>query len=165
MPTERKPRKPRADYKEQAVKAMVAEKTVTISPPKVFDFDKEQHDAFDEVIGEFAKVDWSAHTIRLAALLARSLDLMRIAQDNVIDEGFTVSTARGGTGMNPSVSALNILASQVMTMRRSLALHATAGSRTLDVKKRQGINKCSADDAPDDDDNLLAVPAPLRVVR
>lgn len=168
MPTEpkaRAPRKRRVDSKEAAVEAMIAEQVLVIEPPATMEFTVAQHVAFQEVIGEFAKMDWTPHTIRIAALLARSLVLMEEAQDNVITDGFTSTNARGTEHMNPSVSALNIIASQVMTMRRTLALHATASAKTGDVGKRRAINRANADDSPEDD--LIAVPsspAQLRAV-
>lgn len=165
MPTERKPRKARADSQESAVKAMVAEKVNIIKPPIDIKLSVDDQRAFDEIIEEFAKVDWTSHTIRLAAMLARSLVLLRQAQDEVISDGFTYSTEKGER-MSPTVSAMNMLSGQVMTARRTLALHATGASRTLDVKARQRTNKANADDAPEDDDNLLSVPrAPLSVVK
>ena len=157
-PTTKKPRKRRVDSKESAVEAMVGEKVLVIEPPADSDFNASQLTVFNEVIEEFAKVDWTPHTIRLAASLAMSLWMLQDAQRDLLTEGYTSESARGTPCINPLVSATNMLSGQVMSLRRSLALHATAGAKTGDVGKRRAINKGSAEDAPDDEDNLLNVP-------
>lgn len=162
------PRKRRVDSKEAAVAAMVAEKVMLIEPPADMDFDERQEKVFDEVISEFAKVDWSDHTIRLAASLAMSLWMLQDAQRQLLDEGYTSESSRGTPCINPLVSATNMLSGQVMSLRRTLALHALAGAKTGDVGKRRAVNKGSADDAPTDEDDLIAVPsspASLRAVK
>ena len=160
-PKAKKPRKQRVDSKEAAVAAMVGEKTLSIEPPDDIDMTKDDMTAFDEVVSEFAKVDWTPHTIRLAAILARSLVLMRNAQNDVIDEGFTITAPNGGARMNPAVSALNMISGQVMTSRRTLALHATASAKTGDVGNRRATNRANADAAPDDEEDLINTPPPV----
>jgi hypothetical protein len=45
-----------------------------------------------------------------------------------------------------------------MSMRRTLALHATAGINKVDAGKRRAINKRSEEDAPDDEEGLISKP-------
>jgi hypothetical protein len=59
------------------------------------------------------------------------------------------------------VSALNMMSSSVLSMRRSLALHAVAGKNAVDVGKRRGINKANEANSPLDDEDIAT---PGRVV-
>jgi hypothetical protein len=148
-----KQRKPRADSKEQAALAMIhANKRIT--PPADMDFTSHQVKIFNEIIDEFAKIDWTKHTIRLAAILARSMSHLQEMQDDLTDEGYTVTGAKGGLALNPKASAANQLSSQIMSQRRTLALHAMAGSSGRGEGKRRGINKSSEDDSPLDDEDF-----------
>lgn len=155
-------RKVRADSKEEAVRTFIAANKV-VEPPKGMDFTKEQRVIFDEVIAEFAKIDWSDHSIRLAALLARSIDMLDDAQTALADEGLTSMSQRGTPCINPNLSASNMLSGQIMSLRRTLALHATAGSSKADTGKRRGIHKSQENDSPltDDPDNLINTPSPM----
>lgn len=150
MTTQRKTRKTRVDSKESAVAAMIhADKR--IDPPAFDHWTQEEDDVFQEIIAEFAKIDWSRHTIRIAALLARCMDQLAQLQATLVGEGYTVTTPKGGVAMNPISSAANQLASQMMSLRRTLALHATSGANKVDVGKRRGINKDHEHDAPERD--------------
>lgn len=157
-PKAKAPRKARADSKESAVAAMIAEKVVTIEPPEEMTFSAVHYRIFNEVIDEFAKIDWTPHNIRIAAVLARTLANLSDAQEELIVEGFTAHSTRGTPVINPLVSVTNQLAGQVMSLRRTLALHASAGQNKVDVDKRRAINKSNANDAPDDEDDLIAMP-------
>jgi hypothetical protein len=153
MPSQRKPRKRRADSKEEAVIAMIhADKQ--INPPSGMCETARQGVIFHEIIDEFAKVDWSKHTIRLAALLATAIDHMQELQEDLADEGYTVQTPKGGVGINPKASAANQLAGQIMSQRRTLALHAIAGKNAGDVGKRRSINKGNQANSPLDDEDF-----------
>jgi hypothetical protein len=111
--------------------------------------------AFSEIIDEFANVDWSSHTIRLAGVLARALVEFQGLQDDLINEGYTTTGAKGGVIMNPKMSACQMLSSQIMNLRRTLALHATAGANKGDVGTRRRIRKAQEEDAPDNDEGLI----------
>jgi phage terminase small subunit len=153
-------RKRRVDSKEEAVNTMVAAAVITITPPEKLKLDADELEVFDEIIAEFATVDWSRHSIRLAAMLARTMNMMQKAQDEVNTDGFTVTNARGNEAMNPAMSAMNMMASQIMSMRRTLALHATAGSSKADKGKQAGHHKKQEENNPleDDEEDLLQRP-------
>lgn len=157
MPREKKTRLPRADSKEQAVLSMIhADKQ--IAPPSDMDMNAHQELLFHEVIDEFAKVDWTKHTIRLAAVLARSLSMLQAAQEELADGSFTAVNMKGTVTANPLVSVCQNLAGQILSMRRSLALQATAGKNSSDVGKRRAINKGNERNAPQDNDGLINKP-------
>ena len=164
-PKAKAPRKARADSKESAVAAMIAEKVTTIEPPEEMEFSDTQMRIFNEVIDEFAKIDWTPHQVRIAAILSRTLASLSEAQEQLNDEGFTADSARGTPVVNPLVSVTNQLSGQVMSLRRTLALHASAGQNKVDVDKRRSINKANAADAPDDEDDLIAMPSNVARLR
>src|SRR3546814_17068814 len=106
-PKAKKPRKQRVDSKEAAVAAMVGEKTLSIEPPDDIEMTKDDMTAYDEVVSEFAKDDWTTNTIRLAAILDRSQVLMRNAQTDVIDEGSNITAPNDGARKKPADSTHN----------------------------------------------------------
>ena len=143
---------------EQVVKAFVAAAKV-IEPPAKFNLTEDEKLVFQEVIDEFAKVDWTPHSIRLAALLARAITMMTDAQQDLLNEGLSTRNTRGTPVLNPLMSATNQLAGQIMAIRRTLALHALATGSRGDLGKRRGINKENDEDSPlGGSDGLLAVP-------
>lgn len=155
--TPRKSRATRVDSKEEAVRTFT-EANKIIVPPDDLKLDNAQTKIFSEIIDEFAKIDWTPHTIRLAALLARTVHQVGELQEELIDEGYVGETARGGPCLNPKVSAMNMLSSQILAQRRSLALHAVAGANKGDVGNRRRHRKRQEDDAPDNEDDLLNTP-------
>lgn len=152
-------RRARVDSKESAVVAM-AHANRRIAPPNdmVDDFDEVDEIIFDEIISEFANVDWSKHSIRLAALLTRTIRDMMEDQKELRDEGSVIQNDKGNYAVNPRRTACQGYASMIMQMRRSLALHATAGAKKGDVGNRRNINKNNEADAPDDDDDMIPFP-------
>jgi hypothetical protein len=163
MPKEKKARRARVDSKESAVLAFV-HAGKKINPPDDIEFSDADSVIFDEIITEFANVDWSRHAVRLACLLARTIADMQEDQKELRDEGSVIQNDRGNYMMNPRRTACQGYATQIIQLRRTLALHATAGSSKGDVGKRRGINKAHQADSPlpsDDEegDALIATPA------
>ena len=160
MTKERAPRKARVDSKESAVKAMIAAK-VEITPPDDMKFNAKQLRSFNEIVGEFANVQWTDHSIRLAALLARTVVRMMEDQESLEDEGTVSENARGNPVLNPRSSAIQSAASQIMQMRRTLALHAMAGgAKKSNLGNAGNINKENQANSPLDDDEDLLPTAP-----
>jgi len=151
-------RKARADSKEEAVKTFIAANKVIV-PPANMRMDKDQLTAFHEVIAEFAKIDWTEHSIRLAAVLARTLSMLSEAQEELDGGSFTAMSQRGTPVANPLISVTNQLAGQVMSLRRTLALHAMASGGKREQGKRKGYHKAQEEDAPDNDEDLIPTPS------
>ena len=161
MPKERKSRRSRVDSKESAVQAMMSS-TKDISPPDDLKISNHGVVIFHEIIGEFAKVDWTPHTIRLAGNLAKCMSRLEDAQEEMDGDSLTVINAKGTPMANPLVSVINSLTGQVLSLRRALALHAMAGNvGKRDIQRRAAINKKNEGDSPlgDDEDDLIATPA------
>jgi hypothetical protein len=111
---------------------------------------------FKNVIAEYARAEWSAHQLEIAAMLARTMaDLVR-EQDLLRSEGAVAYSEKGTPLANPRKSIVQMHASSILSFRRSLALHARAiQGEARDSAKRRDAAK-SIEDAADVDDALLA---------
>ena len=113
---------------------------------------------FASVIAEFARSEWTAHQLELAAMLARKMRMLRDEIDTLDSEGTIAETANGTPCQNPRIGAVRMLDTSIMATRRSLSLHARAREgEGRDVAKRRGMAKGIEADNPLDDE-LIARP-------
>lgn len=150
-------RKARADSQGEQVRAMMGA-SLKINPPDGMCESQAEMQIFREVVEEFAAVDWSPHTVRLAAHLAQCLYMLGDAQKELMDEGYTTTNQRGTPVMNPMVTVTNTLSSQVFSHRRSLALNATAHNNKQQTGRQRNLNKEAQENAPGNEDSLLNTP-------
>ncbi len=150
-------RRARIDSASEAVRVM-AKATVEIVPPENVPLDGEDLPFFRNVIAEYARSEWSAHQLELAAMLARTMaDLVR-EQKLLREEGGVAHSEKGTPVANPRKSIVQMHASSILSFRRSLSLHARAqAGEARDVAKRRGAAKQIEDDNPLEGD-LLARP-------
>lgn len=148
-------RKARSDSQQEQVRAMMGSSLV-LNPPDGMCKTKEQDQMFQEVIAEFANVDWTPHTVRLAAHLAQSLSLYKQAQEELISEGLETTSANGNPMPSPYVNICNALNGQILANRRSLSLQSTG--RAVDKGKSAKQRKEAQMNAPNDKDNLINRP-------
>ena len=148
-------RKKRIDSIEAAVE-VASQSGRQISPPSNVPLAKEDLSFFASVIDEFARSEWTAHQLELAAMLAKKMRLLRDELETLEAEGFTSVTANGNPCQNPRLGGVRMLDTSIMSTRRSLQLHARAqGGEARDTGKRRGIAKEYDGDSGDD---LLARP-------
>ena len=146
-------RKPRIDSTTEGVRVM-AKAAREIVPPSNVPLDAEDMPFFASVIAEFARSEWSAHQLELAAMLARKMRMLRDQISELDREGFTMVSAGGSPCQNPRLGGVRMLDTSIMATRRSLQLHARAkGGESRDVGKRREIAKGFEGDL---DDDLLA---------
>lgn len=127
-----------------------------ITPPSNVPLKSEDLPFFASVIDEFARAEWTAHQLELAAMLARKMRLLRDELETLEGEGFTLVTANGSPCQNPRLGGVRMLDTSIMSTRRSLQLHARAkGGEARDTANRRGIAK---DHEADLGDDLLARP-------
>lgn len=155
----RKPRRPRADSKESAVRDMMTAARV-IAPPSDLELTKPEMVIFHEIIDELPRGEWTAHMVRLAASLAR--DMHAAAQEQVAlrREGSVVAAANGAPIRNPRCVQLAALIQTILATRRSLSLHSRAKS-SMDnraLSRRREIQRENEANAPDDEDELINRP-------
>ena len=128
-----------------------------IDPPSNVPLDVGDLPFFASVIGEFARSEWTAHQLELAAMLARTMADLERDQRLMRIEGPVMATEKGTPVVNPRKTVIQMNASIILSYRRSLQLHARAqGGEARDVgKRRDAAREFEGDDAGDD---LLARP-------
>ena len=150
-------KKPRIDSAAEQVKVMSAATRNIVAPPSV-PLEEKDMVFFKNVIDEFSRSEWTAHQLELAAMLARTMADLVDEQIAFRTEGSICFTDKGTPVINPRKTAIQMHASTIMSMRRSLSLHARAqGGDQRDIAKRRSMAKQIEGDNPLDDD-LLARP-------
>ena len=150
-------RKERADSAAAQVKVMAAA-TRSITPPASVPLADEDLVFFVHVVAEFARVEWTDHQLEMAALLARTMADLEREQRLLRSEGSVLISARGTPVINRRKTVVQMHTATILSVRRSLALHARAqGGEARDVGRRRRIAKDAEEDSPLEDD-LLARP-------
>jgi len=130
-----------------------------ITPPSNVPLMKEDLPFFANVIEEFARSEWTAHQLEVAAMLARTMADLNREQQELRKEGYISVRANGTTVENPRLRVQKSLSGDVLAMRRSLSLHARAKSgEARDVAQRRGATKQIEGDNPLESD-LIARPS------
>lgn len=154
-------RKQRIDSASAAVKVMQGSLKEVI-PPNHVPLDECDWPFWHNVVAEFARTEWTDHQLELAAMLARTLANLESEQRTLRFEGFIAKRENGTTVENPRARAVKSLTGDILSLRRSLALHARAKSgEARDVGKRRDHAKGIEGDNPLDDD-LIARPVSLQ---
>ena len=149
-------RKPRIDTTAGIVDA-ARKANAEIHPPSNVPLDDRDLPFFASVIAEFARSEWTAHQLELAAMLARTMADLESDQRLMRIEGPIMATEKGTPVVNPRKTVIQMNASIILSYRRSLSLHARAqGGETRDIGKRRDMAREIEADAPGDD--LLARP-------
>lgn len=113
---------------------------------------------FANVIDEFARSEWTAHSLELAAMLARTMCDLNEEQQTLRVEGMIALRENGTSVENPRARIVKSLTGDILSFRRSLSLHARAkGGEARDTGKRRAVAKGIEADSPLDD-SLLATP-------
>lgn len=147
-------RKQRIDSATAAVKVMQGAAR-EIMPPSHVPLDDCDWPFWHNVVSEFARSEWTEHQLELAAMLARTLANLEGEQRQLRAEGFIAVRENGTTVENPRARAVKSLTGDILSLRRSLALHARAKSgEARDVGKRREQAKGIEGDNPLDDDML-----------
>lgn len=149
-------RKERIDGKAAAVKVMAAAAN-DIRPPENVPLTDTDMPFFRNVIEEFARSDWTAHQLEIAAMIARTMNDINREQQELRIEGYISVRQNGTTVENPRQRVVKSLTGDLLSLRRSLSLHARARGEARDVAKRTAYAKGIEGDNPLDDD-LLARP-------
>ena len=150
------PRKTRIDSTASAIEVARAA-SQPINPPSNVPLEACDMSFFASVIAEFARSEWTAHQLELAAMLARTMSDLNAEQIAMRSEGSICKTTAGTPVINPRKTAIQMHYSNIHSARRSLSLHARAQSgEARDVGKRRGMTKDAEADLGGDD--LLARP-------
>lgn len=148
-------RKARIDSASEAVRIM-AGSAREIMPPAHVPLDDMDWPYWHNVVGEFARAEWTEHQLEIAAMLARTLANLEQEQRTLRAEGFISVRENGTTVENPRARAVKSLTGDILSLRRSLALHARARSGdNRDAAKQRDQGRAIEEDLSDD---LLARP-------
>jgi hypothetical protein len=99
-----------------------------IMPPAHMILDECDYPHWRNVVAEFARAEWTDHQLELAAMLARTMADLAREQQTLRIEGY-ISVRENGTSVeNPRARAVKSLTGDILSLRRSLALHARARS-------------------------------------
>jgi hypothetical protein len=152
-------RQSRIDSPAEAVRIMQAAAT-ELAPPSHIPLDDCDAPFWRNVIAEFARAEWTQHQLEIAAMLARTMADLAREQKTLRDEGF-ISVRENGTSVeNPRARAVKSLTGDILSLRRSLALHARArsGDSRNDGNRREKAKEIEAG-AYGEDDDLIARPS------
>ena len=124
-----------------------------IVPPSTVPLDAADLPFFANIIEEFARADWSAHQLELAALLARSMNDLAVEQMMMRDEGAIIQGEKGAI-TNPRKNIIHLHLNNILGLRRTLALHAASRGETDHIARRVATAKALQGDAPAHDELL-----------
>lgn len=150
-------RKARTDSAAEAVRIMQGSAR-EISPPSHVPLDDMDWPYWHNVVSEFARADWTEHQLELAAMLARTMANLEQEQRTLRAEGFIAVRENGTSVENPRARAVKSLTGDILSLRRSLALHARAKGST-DAEKNAARRDGAKALEQEVDDSLLASPA------
>lgn len=146
-------RKKRSDSTTEAVRYATA---ADITPPSNVPLTSDDLPFFANVIDEFARADWTAHQLELAAMLARMMCDLNREQQTLRVEGFIAVRGNGTTVENPRSRVVKAISGDILSTRRSLQLHARARGEARDKAKQTRDGVGAQGDLNGDD--LLARP-------
>jgi hypothetical protein len=150
-------RKPRIDSNSEASR-IAAKAGQPIHPPPTVSLLPDELLFFANVVDEFGRSEWTAHSLEIAALLARTMCMLEIETRLLREEGSVAHSERGTPVQNPRVSVTKALAGDLLSYRRSLQLHSRAqnGDGRDTAKRRDGVKSVENSVRDGDDDGLLA---------
>jgi hypothetical protein len=152
-------RKQRIDSATAAVRVMRGA-VREMAPPGHVRMGDEDWPFWHSVIAEFARSEWTDHQLELAAMLSRAMADLEREQWDLRSEGSVAKSEKGTPVVNPRKQVVQMLAGTILSMRRSLALHARAqAGEARDVGKRRESTKAIEADNPLHDDLLGAPPS------
>jgi len=134
--TKRKKRLPTTSLEEQ--KRVLTMADSVIDPPKHIDMNKTDVVFFNNIVDEFARVEWTCHQLELAAMLAKTMADFVEQQDLLRHEGMTDVSAKGTPCVNPRKTVVQMLSSTILSMRKSLALQSVRTGSDLPAKVAAG---------------------------
>ena len=152
------PRRQRVDSI-KAHQVIAAESVKTIAPPAHLPLEIDDMPFWNSVLGEFARSEWTAHQLELAAMLARTMSDVERNQRLLRSEGEVVVTERGQPVPNSRLAALRMQMTNVLAYRRSLGVHARAkDGEARDVGKRRAQTKAVEAEVTAGLDDFIARP-------
>ena len=115
----------RTDSKENAAQIM-AKSAVPITVPSNVPLSDTDIPFYHNVIGEFARSQWTEHALEIAAMMARTMHDLNAEQQALREEGYIAVRDNGTTVENPRTCTVKNLTFDLLSLRRSLGVNARA---------------------------------------
>lgn len=171
-------RRKRSDGVAAAVEIAQAAITRDIEPPGHVRFRDRDWPFWDSIIAEFAKVEWTDHTLELAALMARAMSDLEMEQDMMRREGSILKNIKMvpampgnpdagevevvlNTYVNPRKQLIDMYTKNLMAMRRNMSMHARVkDGEPRDQSKRRAAAKKMENNISAIDDKMSLIARP-----
>lgn len=155
--------------------------TRIIEPPAHVRFRERDWPFWDSIISEFARVEWTDHTLELAALLARAISDLEMEQEMMRREGSILMNIKmvpvepgnpekgekevvTGSYVNPRKQIIDMHSKNILAWRRSLSLHARVkNGEPREQGKRRGAAKSIESKINDLGDKMSLIARPETV--
>ena len=146
----------RTDSKENAAKIM-AKAAQPLTVPSNVPLEKDDLPFYNNVLAEFARSEWTQHALEIAAMMARTMHDLNAEQQALRAEGY-ITVRQNGTALeNPRTRIVKSLTGDLLSLRRSLGVHARARDEAHVASKKTQIAKAIEANNPLDD-GLIARP-------
>lgn len=136
-----------------------------ITPPKSITLTTRERSIFADITAELSKSEISDHKLTLIAMLAQQMAALESEQVLLRREGSVLTNSHGNAVANPRATVCKSLTGTVLSMRRSLGIHARelAGGDNRRTAIRRGHNMAN-ETARDgyDDEGLIPFPSTLK---
>jgi hypothetical protein len=110
---------------------------------------------FDEIIDVRDPSHWTPHRREVAAILAKTIYMVQLAQEAITRDGFVTVNGRGNPEVHPNVRIVSQGINQICAFRRSLGIHARGlGGEARDIARRRRITLEHQRNAPPLDDDF-----------
>ena len=137
----------RTDSKENAAQIM-AKSAVPITVPSNVTLSETDIPFYHNVIGEFARSQWTENALEIAAMMARTLHDLDAEQQELREEGYIAVRENGTTAENPRTRIVKKLTFDLLFLRRSLGVNARAQNAAHVASKKTDIAKAIEADNP-----------------
>ena len=137
----------RTDSKENAAQIM-AKSAVPITVPSNVTLSETDIPFYHNVIGEFARSQWTENALEIAAMMARTMHDLDAEQQELREEGYIAVRENGTTAENPRTRIVKKLTFDLLFLRRSLGVNARAQKAAHVASKKTEIAKAIEADNP-----------------
>lgn len=137
----------RTDSKENAAQIM-AKSAVPITVPSNVTLSETDMPFYHNVIGEFARSQWTENALEIAAMMARTMHDLDAEQQELREEGYIAVRESGTTAENPRTRIVKKLTFDLLFLRRSLGVNARAQNAAHVASKKTDIAKAIEADNP-----------------
>ena len=121
--------------KQAAMKPLPLPQTISLTPLEMIHYEM--------ICDEFARVELTRHKVELIGNLARAMRRLTEEEETLDSEGTVSTGAQGGDILNPRVQSVEKLAQRIITMRRTLGIHAPAQGKKTAMDGTRAHNKAN----------------------